>query len=40
VNGTPVRSIEDLQTAAESRKTLAVLVQRNDSRIFVPVQVG
>jgi serine protease Do len=40
VNGTPVRSIEDLKTAAESRKTLAVLVQRNDSRIFVPVQVG
>jgi serine protease Do len=40
VNGTPVRSVEDLKNAAESRKTLAVLVKRNDARIFVPVQVG
>jgi serine protease Do len=40
VNGSPVRSVEDLQNAAQSRKTLAVLVKRNDARIFVPVQVG
>jgi serine protease Do len=40
VNGTPVKSVEDLKAAAQSSKSLAVLVQRNELRIFVPVQLG
>ena len=40
VNGTPARTAEDLKSAAESKKTLALLVQRDGARIFVPVTVG
>lgn len=40
VNGTAVTSAEDLKSAAESKKTLALLVQRDGARIFVPVTVG
>jgi serine protease Do len=41
VNQKPVKSVDDLRSAAKaSGKTLAILVQRNDARIFIPVQVG
>jgi serine protease Do len=40
VNGNPVKSAAELKAAAESRKTLALLVQREEARIFVPVQLG
>ena len=38
--GKPVRSIEDLREAAESGKTVALLVQRGERRLFVPLQAG
>lgn len=40
VNGTPVKSIGELQTAAEksSGKTVALLVQRQNAQIFMPVR--
>jgi serine protease Do len=38
--GKPVRSVEDLRTAAKSGKTVALLVQRGDRRLFVPLQAG
>ena len=38
VNGKPVKSVEDLRAATkDAQKTMALLVQRNDARIFVPV---
>jgi serine protease Do len=40
VNGAAVDSLDDLKKAAESGKTLAVLLQRADGRLFVPVQPG
>jgi serine protease Do len=41
VNGTPVHSVEQLRSlAARSGKHLALLVQREDARIFVPVDIG
>jgi len=40
VNGTRIADAEALKAAAKSGKTLAVLIQRNEARIFVPVQVG
>jgi serine protease Do len=40
-NGAPVTSIDDLRNAVEkSNGHIALLVQRGDSRIFVPVRVG
>jgi serine protease Do len=38
--GKPVRSVEDLRAAAKSGKTVALLVQRGDRRLFVPLQAG
>ena len=41
VNGKPVKSAQELRAAAENAKgTLALLVRRGDSSIFVPVEVG
>jgi serine protease Do len=38
VNGTPVQSVEQLRTmVAKSGKTMALLIQRDDGKIFVPV---
>jgi serine protease Do len=41
VNGRPVKSVEELRTAAEKAKgTVALLVRRGDASIFVPIDVG
>jgi len=41
VNGTPVRSVAELQAAAKkSGKTVALLIQRGDQQIFLPVRGG
>ena len=39
-NGTPVNSAADLQAAAKSKKTVALLVQRGDAHVFLPVPIG
>jgi len=38
--GKPVKSVADLRAAARSGKTIALLVQRGERRLFVPLQVG
>jgi serine protease Do len=38
--GKPVKSVEDLRAATRSAKTIALLVQRGERRLFVPLQVG
>jgi serine protease Do len=41
VNGTPVRSLQDLQSAAKKGgKVVALLIERENAQIFVPVRVG
>ncbi|HEX2493485.1 MAG TPA: DegQ family serine endoprotease [Steroidobacter sp.] len=42
VNGKPVKSVEDLKSAAKKRngKVVALLIQRERGQIFVPVRVG
>lgn len=41
VNNTPVKSVEELKSVIDkSGKTVALLVQRNDARIFIPVTLG
>lgn len=41
VNGTPIKSIEQVREAvAKSDKSVALLVQRGDEKIFVPVRIG
>jgi serine protease Do len=41
VNGTPVRSVEQVREAmAKSSKSVALLIQRDGNNIFVPVRVG
>jgi serine protease Do len=41
VNGTPVTNVEQVRTAvAKSSKSVALLIQRDGSKIFVPVRVG
>jgi serine protease Do len=40
VNGTPVKSAEELKAAASSNENVALLVQRNNNRMFVPVPLG
>lgn len=41
VNGTPVSTADDLRKfAAKAGKRIALLVQRDDARIFVPVELG
>ena len=40
-NGTPLKSVQELQAILEkSGKNVALLVQRNAHRIFVPVEIG
>ena len=40
-NGAPVSSVADLRTAVEKSKShIALLVQRGETRLFVPVRVG
>ncbi len=41
VNGTPVKSVAQLRAlVAKSGKTMALLVQRNDGKIFIPVDLS
>ena len=41
VNGQPVKSVEQLRSlVAKSGKRVAVLVERGDTRLFVPVELG
>lgn len=41
INGTPMRSIEQARDVVEhSRRSVALLIQRGDERIFVPVRIG
>ena len=41
LNDTPVTSVEQLkQLVKKSSRTVALLVQRNEARIYVPVQIG
>lgn len=41
VNNTPVKSVEQLKSLVDkSGKTIALLVQRDDARIFIPVTLG
>lgn len=41
INGTPVQSIEQVRAAVgKSDKSVALLIQRGDSKIFVPVNLG
>ncbi len=41
VNGTPVQSVEQLRAlVAKSGNTMALLIQRDDGKIFVPVDLG
>ncbi len=41
VNGTPVQSVEQLRAlVAKSGNTMALLIQREDGKIFVPVDLG
>src|SRR2546421_1399996 len=41
VNGTPVKSVDDLKRAvAKSKDTAAVLIRRGEASIFVPIEMG
>ena len=41
VNGTPVQSVPQLRAlVAKSGKTMGLLIQRDDGKIFVPVNLG
>ncbi len=41
INGTPVKNIEQVRSAvAKSEKSVALLIQRGSSKIFVPVNLG
>ncbi len=41
VNGTPVKNIEQVRAAvAKSSKSVALLIQRGEDKIFVPVRIG
>ncbi len=41
LNGTPVKSVEQVRALlSKSGKTVALLIQRGDSQIFVPVRIG
>ncbi len=41
VNGTPVKSIEQVrEVVAKSDKSVALLIQRDGNKIFVPVRLG
>jgi serine protease Do len=40
VNGKAVKSVDELKSATKDLKTMAVLVKRDDARIFVPIDLG
>ena len=41
VNGKPVKSVGELKSAVDAAgKSLALLVQRGEARMYVPVQIG
>jgi serine protease Do len=41
VNNTPVKSVDELRNLIDKAgKSVALLVQRNDARIFIPVTLG
>jgi len=41
INGTPVKNVDQVRDiVAKSNKSVALLVQRGDSKIFVPVRIG
>jgi serine protease Do len=41
VNSTPVKSVDQLrELVAKSGKSIALLVQREDAQIFIPVTLG
>jgi serine protease Do len=41
VNGTPVTTVDQVKAAvAKSQKSVALLIQRGDDKIFVPIRVG
>jgi len=41
VNGTPIQSVEQLRTlVAKAGRTMALLIQRDDGKIFIPVDLG
>lgn len=41
VNDTPVKGVEDLRKAADSvKRNVALLVQRQDAKIYVPIKIG
>jgi serine protease Do len=40
VNGKAIKSADELKSATKASKTTALLVKRNDARIFVPVELG
>jgi serine protease Do len=41
VNGTPVTSVEQMRAAvAKSDKSVALLIQRGEDKIFVPIRIG
>jgi serine protease Do len=41
VNGTPVTTVDQVKTVVEkSQKSVALLIQRGDDKIFVPIRIG
>jgi serine protease Do len=41
VNGTPVKSVDQVRSLiSKSDKSVALLIQRGDEKIFVPVRIG
>jgi serine protease Do len=40
VNGKPVKNADELKAATKDARTTALLVKRNDARIFVPIELG
>ena len=40
VNGTPLRSVAQLRELVHDSKQIALLIQRGDNRIFVPMSLG
>jgi serine protease Do len=41
VNGKPVESVEELHGAAEgSQRTVALLIERGDAQVFIPMRTG
>ena len=41
INGTPVKTVEQVrEVVGKADKSVALLIQRGDSKIFVPVRIG